>query len=196
VHFASSISNCTRNLIQRAFNYFSALKLLHNLFCAFYSRIPTDALAEHLKLVLHHIQNNSTPQPHLQNLWHGMELSKSTRRDKNDKKWEAHKSEIYHLYIEENSTLPETMSIIEERYDLKTRQVFSSSSSSRHPLFPDMHSPAFESGKTKSKTSGDSKATSPPRICRFSLQRQKNGEGRREKKRFSGMLERKLTLSG
>lgn len=67
--------------------------------------------------------DRSTPPYDLQSKKPSLTRSKSARRDKNNQKWEAHKSEIYELYIEENKTLPETISIIEERHGLKARQV-------------------------------------------------------------------------
>jgi hypothetical protein len=38
-----------------------------------------------------------------------------------DPKWELHKDEIYRFYIEENHTLPSTISVFEQKYGLTAR---------------------------------------------------------------------------
>jgi hypothetical protein len=118
--------------------------------------------------------------------------SKSLRRDRNDQKWEAHKNEIYGLYIEENNTLPETMRVIEKRHGFTAR-----SADSFHTLeFVPITRAAFGNGKTKSRKIGALKRTSPRKTCKFSLPKLKNARGMRARRLSSGTRDRRSILSG
>jgi Clr5 domain len=49
------------------------------------------------------------------------EQLKSTRRIRNDEKWESLKAEIYQIYMTEDNTLRNTMNAIFEKYGFKAR---------------------------------------------------------------------------
>ena len=56
--------------------------------------------------------------------------AKTSRLIRNNQKWDSLKDRIYHIYMAEDCTLPDTMLAIAERYGLKARYV-----SSRYRLY-------------------------------------------------------------
>jgi hypothetical protein len=48
-------------------------------------------------------------------------IAKSSRRARNDQKWDSLKDEIYSIYMTENSTLQNTKTAIEEQRGFKAR---------------------------------------------------------------------------